>query len=168
MTDRRVVFDFEIEFANGGGIQGQDFRLDLEGPGVDDRAVADRIVADLRLLMVSAVRITNVRVIEEPHKRAIHASGMQPGPIVELSHVIRDARGSRPEPGQHVLEPRWVLTSQRRNPTVGSSPLMTDVARRSRGRVAGPVLLRSAGRPIMHRPLRSGSAASSRSTDRTA
>jgi hypothetical protein len=28
--DKRVQFDFEIEFINGGGIQGQDFRLDID------------------------------------------------------------------------------------------------------------------------------------------
>ena len=30
-TDKRVQFDFEIEFLNGGGIHGQGFRLDIEG-----------------------------------------------------------------------------------------------------------------------------------------
>jgi hypothetical protein len=30
-TDKRAVFDFEIDFLNGGGIQGQGFRLDIEG-----------------------------------------------------------------------------------------------------------------------------------------
>ena len=28
---RRVKFDFEVDFSNGGGLQGQDFRLDIEG-----------------------------------------------------------------------------------------------------------------------------------------
>jgi hypothetical protein len=32
-TERRVVFDFVIAFTNGGGIQGQDFRLDIAGAG---------------------------------------------------------------------------------------------------------------------------------------
>ena len=31
IDDNRVVFDFEIDFSNGGGIQGQGFRLDIEG-----------------------------------------------------------------------------------------------------------------------------------------
>jgi hypothetical protein len=31
MTDKRVQFDFDIEFTNGGGLQGQGFRLDIEG-----------------------------------------------------------------------------------------------------------------------------------------
>ncbi|MBO0783069.1 MAG: hypothetical protein J2P37_30000, partial [Ktedonobacteraceae bacterium] len=29
--DKRVQFDFAIEFTNGGGIQGQGFRLDIAG-----------------------------------------------------------------------------------------------------------------------------------------
>jgi arylformamidase len=101
VTERRVVFDFEIEFANGGGIQGQDFRLDLPaGMGadgtIDPRFVAEAIVADLRLLMVSAVRVRDARVIEEPHKRSNPSGGLQPGSIVELSHVIRDGEVTYP------------------------------------------------------------------------
>lgn len=30
-------FDFEIEFLNGGGIQGQGFRLDIDGDGIEER-----------------------------------------------------------------------------------------------------------------------------------
>ena len=30
-THRRVKFDFEVDFSNGGGLQGQGFRLDIEG-----------------------------------------------------------------------------------------------------------------------------------------
>lgn len=69
MTQRRVVFDFEIAFSNGGGLKGWDFRLDLEGEGIDDAALANYIVRDLRLLMVGEVRIANKRIVEEAHKR---------------------------------------------------------------------------------------------------
>ena len=65
----RVVFDFEIEFSNGGGLQGQGFRLDLVGDAIDDAELARYIVRDLRLLMVERVRILRKRIIEEPHKR---------------------------------------------------------------------------------------------------
>jgi arylformamidase len=54
-TDRRVKFDFEVDFSNG-GLQGQDFRLDIEGE-------------DMRLLMVQEVRILNKEIIAEGHKR---------------------------------------------------------------------------------------------------
>ncbi len=68
-SPHRVVFDFEIEFSNGGGLQGQDFRLDIEGDDIDDAALADYLVRDLRLLMVAQVRILRRRIIVEPHKR---------------------------------------------------------------------------------------------------
>jgi arylformamidase len=38
--DRRVVFDFEVDFSNGGSLQGQDFRLDIEGDDVEDDELA--------------------------------------------------------------------------------------------------------------------------------
>jgi hypothetical protein len=72
--EKRVCFDFEIEFSNGGGIQGQEFRLDIEGDDISDDALADYIVRDMRLLMVGTVRILNKRIIEEPHKRPLQES----------------------------------------------------------------------------------------------
>ena len=99
--DRRACFDFEVDFSNGGGIQGQGFRLDIDGDDIDDRALADYIVRDLRLLMVGSVRILNRRIIAEPHKRPVKA-GPVPGPtmdradLVDLSHVVRDGEAAYP------------------------------------------------------------------------
>ena len=67
--DKRVMFDFEIDFSNGGGMQGQGFRLDIEGDDIDDEALANYIVEDMRLLMVGEVRILNKTIISERHKR---------------------------------------------------------------------------------------------------
>jgi hypothetical protein len=69
IDDNRVVFDFEIDFSNGGGIQGQGFRLDIEGDDMDDQTLAEYIVEDMRLLMVGEVRILNKQIISEKHKR---------------------------------------------------------------------------------------------------
>ena len=66
---KRVVFDFEVDFSNGGGLQGQQFRLDIEGDDISDTALADYLARDLRLLMVGEVRILDKRIIEEAHKR---------------------------------------------------------------------------------------------------
>jgi kynurenine formamidase len=89
MADKRVVFDFDLTFANGGGLQGQGFRLDLDGETIDDDALAAFIIRDLRLLMVDRVTILNKRIIEEPHKRAAAAPGGQSGAkLIDLSHVI--------------------------------------------------------------------------------
>lgn len=65
----RVVFDFEITFSNGGGIQGQDFRLDIDRDTISDDDLAGYIVEDMRLLMVDTVVILNKRYVKEPHKR---------------------------------------------------------------------------------------------------
>jgi arylformamidase len=83
MTDKRVQFDFEIDFANGGGIQGQAFRLDIEGDDITDQELADYLVKDLRLLMVREVRILNKQLILERHKRG--ATG-----YIDLSQTIVD------------------------------------------------------------------------------
>lgn len=68
-SEKRVCFDFEIDFSNGGGIQGQGFRLDIMGNDIPDTELADYIVRDMRLLMVGEVRILNKTIITEAHKR---------------------------------------------------------------------------------------------------
>ncbi|MCM3214107.1 cyclase [Niallia taxi] len=67
--DKRVQFDFEIDFTNGGGLQGQGFRLDINDDDISDGDLAKYIVEDMRLLMVGKVRIFNKKIIKEKHKR---------------------------------------------------------------------------------------------------
>jgi len=81
---RRVKFDFEVDFTNGGGMQGQGFRLDIPGDDISDQDLAAAIVKDMRLLMVGAVRILGKEIITEPHKRTA-----EPG-YVDLSHTVYD------------------------------------------------------------------------------
>jgi arylformamidase len=92
MTDQRVAFDFELEFTNGGGLSGTGFRLDVPDGDVSDDWIADALVRDLRLLMVGPVRITNRRLVEEPHKRGLATDGERgvhpQRRIVDLSHPI--------------------------------------------------------------------------------
>jgi len=91
--EKRVVFDFEIDFLNGGGIQGRGFRLDIAGDHIGDRELGDAIVRDLRLLMVSDVRIHNKRIVVERHKRAGAHGSREHGPgsvHVDLSHTIHN------------------------------------------------------------------------------
>jgi len=95
VTEKRVSFDFEIDFSNGGGIQGQGFRLDIDGDSISDHALAAYIIRDMRLLMVGSVRILNKQIISEPHKRAASggaeadaAAAGQSLKFVDLSHTI--------------------------------------------------------------------------------
>ena len=88
-TDKRVQFDFEIDFSNGGGIQGQGFRLDIDADTIADQALADYIVRDMRLLMVGEVRILNKTIITEAHKRNRPALSVGTR-LIDCSHVIED------------------------------------------------------------------------------
>jgi kynurenine formamidase len=88
MTVKRVQFDFEIDFSNGGGIHGHDFRLDIDGDDISDRDLAEYLVADMRLLMVDAVRIRNKRIIAEAHKRASRNAADDYRRYVDLSHTV--------------------------------------------------------------------------------
>ena len=89
MPDKRVVFDFDISFTNGGGIQGQDFRLDIAGSTISDQELADYIVNDMQLLMVGKVDILNKHYIEEKHKRQV-INNQQDEKYIDLSHTIFD------------------------------------------------------------------------------
>jgi kynurenine formamidase len=86
--DKRVKFDFEIDFTNGGGIRGEDFRLDIEGDTISDKALADYIVADMRLLMVGETRILNKEVFAELHKRKPIGAAPTGKQYIDLSHTI--------------------------------------------------------------------------------
>ncbi len=92
--DKRVVFDFAVQFSNGGGLQGQGFRLDIEGDTIADDSLAAYLIQDLRLLMVGRIDILNKRIIEEQHKRKSTAESPRvAGPGVnpiDLSHTIEN------------------------------------------------------------------------------
>ncbi|HYF63924.1 MAG TPA: hypothetical protein VD886_13975 [Herpetosiphonaceae bacterium] len=87
MPDKRVRFDFAIDFTNGGGLQGQDFRLDIAGDDISDDELASYIIRDLRLLMVGEVSILNKAILTEPHKRRPPTPG-------ELASLTIDLRQS--------------------------------------------------------------------------
>lgn len=91
MTDYRAEFDAEVTFSNGGGLQAQGFRLDVPGPDVSEAELAAAFVRQLGLLMTDQVRLSSVRIVQEPHKglrgQTTPAAGGR-GRLVELSHVI--------------------------------------------------------------------------------
>lgn len=86
--DKRVKFDFEIYFTNGGSIKGEDFRLDIAGDDISDKELADYIVEDLRLLMVGQTKILNKEIIAEPHKRKPINADTGKKLLIDLSHTI--------------------------------------------------------------------------------
>jgi len=93
MRDKRVSFDFEVDFSNGGGMQGQGFRLDIDSDVITDDELAAYLIRDLRLLMVGKVRILNKRIIEEGHKRSPTSADADLAlatEFVDLSHPIEN------------------------------------------------------------------------------
>lgn len=64
----RAVFDAEVTFSNGGGLQAQGFRVDLPGPSVSEDEIGRLFVTSLDLLLSETVTVHDVRIIEEPHK----------------------------------------------------------------------------------------------------
>ena len=90
MTDYRAVFDADVTFRNGGGLQTQGFRLDLPAERVTEDELAGLFVAHLGLLMVDEVRIGALRVVAEPHRggRATPADAPAGRRLVELNHEI--------------------------------------------------------------------------------
>lgn len=98
VTDKRVQFDFEVDFSNGGGIQGQGFRLDIDGDDISDQELAEYIIKDLRLLMVGEVRILNKQ--KERHKRkstSASTAASSGSKLIDLSHTI--TKGMETYPG---------------------------------------------------------------------
>jgi arylformamidase len=86
VADKRVAFDFAVQFSNGGGLQGQGFRLDIDGDAISDDDLAAYIINDLRLLMVGKIDILHKQIIDEPHKRASGPTAC----LIDLSHTIEN------------------------------------------------------------------------------
>ena len=93
MTEFRAVFDAVVEFANGGDLRANGFRLDLPNGNPDPLEIGRLFVQHLGLALVSAVRLDNLRIIEEQHRgsRGVeHAPVETARRVVDLSQVIRD------------------------------------------------------------------------------
>ena len=91
MPDYRAHFDFDIRFANGGGLTGQAFRLDVPSADISSRDLELLLVAHLGLTLVGSVEITALEIVPEPHRgsRGVATPGSDSGRIVDLSHPIR-------------------------------------------------------------------------------
>ena len=95
MPEYRAHFDFDIRFANGGGLSGTGFRLDLPSAEATEDEIARLLVTHLGLALVEEVELRGLRIVEEPHRGS---RGIPPAPtpeasratrIVDLSHPIR-------------------------------------------------------------------------------
>jgi kynurenine formamidase len=88
--DKRVKFDFEIHFTNGGSLSGHDFRLDIPGDDITDSELTNHLISDMQLLMVGPTRIINKKIITEPHKRISTPLSNAKDLFIDLSHTIEN------------------------------------------------------------------------------
>ncbi len=156
---RRAVFDAVVEFANGGSLRTEGFRLDLpEGAGEED--VPRLLVQHLGLAMVGSVELANLEIVEEAHKgsrgrseggptsgddrrrsqprhprRRGHLSG-PPAPTIAPSSPGRTrARSTRRAPSSRSTASRWWGTPA---PTWTARGTATKAAPTSRGSTSRP------------------------------
>jgi len=91
MPEFRAHFDFDIRFANGGGLTGEGFRLDVPSPGISERDLELMLIGHLGLTLVGSVAITGLEIVEEPHRgsRGVESAATESRRVVDLSHPIR-------------------------------------------------------------------------------
>ena len=93
MPEFRAHFDAVVEFANGGDLRAEGFRIDLPSGEADEALVGRLFVQHLGLALVGSVTISNLTIVEEQHRgtRGIEARPAErQRRVVDLSHVIRD------------------------------------------------------------------------------
>lgn len=100
MPDYRAHLDFDIRFANGGGLTGEAFRLDVPSSDISERDLELLLVSHLGLTLVGSVAITRLEIVEEPHRgsRGVDATAPRSGirRIVDLSHPVRAGQVTYP------------------------------------------------------------------------
>src|SRR6478752_5496319 len=92
MPDYRAHFVFDLRFANGGGLSGVGFRLDLPSDEVSEDELGRLLIAHLGLALVDDVELRGVRIVEEPHRgsRGVEVTASSAATrVVDLSHPIR-------------------------------------------------------------------------------
>ncbi|MBW8762075.1 MAG: cyclase family protein [Microbacterium sp.] len=89
-AQHRAHFDFSISFANGGGMSGEGFRLDLPRPNLSAEEIGVLLVRHLGLALVRDVDLRGLRIVEETHRGSRGADAAAPGAdrVIDLSHPI--------------------------------------------------------------------------------
>jgi arylformamidase len=108
MPEYRAVFDARVEFANGGHLVTEGFRLDVPTGAETPGEIGALLVAHLGLAMVSEVTLANLEIVEETHKgsRGIETRPVdRPQRIVDLSHAIHDGLVTYPGLPAPVITP---------------------------------------------------------------
>ncbi|MFB8189554.1 cyclase family protein [Microbacterium sp. NPDC055988] len=90
-AEYRAHFDFTIAFANGGGITGDGFRLDLPHTDMTSEEIGALLIRHLGLALVSSVELSGLRIVEEPHRGSRGVQTVRDSvedAVIDLSHPI--------------------------------------------------------------------------------
>jgi arylformamidase len=92
VTEYRAHFDADVEFANGGRLTAERFRLDLPSRDLSDEEIAQLFVRHLGLALVGSVQLRSVQIVAEPHKGSRGIAELetieQRGALLDLSHTV--------------------------------------------------------------------------------
>jgi arylformamidase len=92
VTEYRAHFDADVEFANGGRLIAEGFRLDLPTSDLSDEQIAALFVRHLGLALVGRVQLRALEIVAEPHRgsRGVTTAPTagSGGQLVDLSHTI--------------------------------------------------------------------------------
>lgn len=107
VSQYRAHVDFDIAFANGGGLRGQGFRLDLPAGDLTEREVATLLVQHLGLALVESVTFSSFAIVEEQHRgsRGVNVTPVGGRRVVDLSHPIREGLVTYPGLPEPVITP---------------------------------------------------------------
>jgi arylformamidase len=130
VPEYRAHFDARIEFANGGGLTAEAFRLDLPSPDLDEAAIGRLLVQHLGLALVGSVTLTNLRIVEEAHRgsRGVDAAPAEHARrVVDLSHVIREGMVTYPGLPAPVFSPHLTREASRERYAPGTEFAMDNI-----------------------------------------
>lgn len=111
-SEFRAHFDARVEFANGGSLRAEGFRLDVPTAEVDEAEVSRLFVHHLGLALVGSVHLEGLEIVEETHRgsrgteaTASASSTTTARRVVDLSHVIREGLITYPGLPAPVISP---------------------------------------------------------------
>ncbi len=117
MTEYRAHFDAVVSFVNGGGLTAEGFRLDVPTAEIGEAEVAELFVRHLGLALVGSVELSDLRIVEEPHRgsRGVEMPANDRGVprIVDLSHPIRAGLVTYPGLPEPVITPHLTREASR-------------------------------------------------------
>lgn len=115
--EHRAHFDFSISFANGGGITGDGFRIDLPRPEMTEAEIGALLVHHLGLALVSDVQLRGLRIVEEPHRGSRGVAAEAPPAtrtrVIDLSHPIEAGLVTYPGLPAPVITPHLTREASR-------------------------------------------------------